>query len=120
MIRGEIEIARSEADSPGGKPRILPIRAAFVGELPYPLNSYLSGLQYALWRGESDTEPLLESLRAVADGGSLSPQPDVLFASPASSHAQRQTSCSGELRTTQAHLEITYAIAFLDCMEIQD
>ena len=46
MVRGEIEIARHHAATDLA-PRILPVRLAFDGPLPYPLNAYLDGIQYA-------------------------------------------------------------------------
>jgi TIR domain len=45
MVRGEIEIARDQASKSSGKPKIIPVRVAFNGTLPYPLNSYLDGIQ---------------------------------------------------------------------------
>lgn len=72
MVKGEIEIARDEAGKSDGKPRILPVRLAYVGPLPYPLNAWLDPIQYALWRGESDTARLLDELVRAAGGVPLS------------------------------------------------
>ena len=62
MVRGEIELARHHAAT-NGSPRILPVRLAFDGPLPYPLNAYLDKIQYAVWAGQADTMRLLGELR---------------------------------------------------------
>lgn len=67
MVRGEIEIAHRQAAS-GTGPRILPVRLAFDGALPYPLNAYLDGIQYATWNDPGDTTRVLDELRAVIAG----------------------------------------------------
>jgi hypothetical protein len=67
MVRGEIEIARRQAAS-GTGPRILPVRLAFDGALPYPLNAYLDGIQYATWKDPGDTTRVLDELQAVIAG----------------------------------------------------
>jgi AAA-like domain/TIR domain len=69
MVRGEIEIARrhSEANS---RPRILPVRVAFEGALPYPLSAYLDPIQYAVWKGPEDTPGLLNKLLSAISGES--------------------------------------------------
>ena len=61
MVRGEIEIARHHAAT-NASPRILPVRLAFDGPLPYPLNAYLDKIQYAVWAGAADTPRLLREL----------------------------------------------------------
>jgi AAA-like domain/TIR domain len=70
MVKGEIEIARRHA-ARAGRPKILPVRVAFEGSLPYPLNAYLDKIQYALWQCESDTERVLEDLLKVLGGGAI-------------------------------------------------
>jgi hypothetical protein len=67
MVRGEIEIARRQSAC-GAGPRILPVRLAFDGSLPYPLNAYLDGIQYAVWNNPGDTSRLLQELRAAMAG----------------------------------------------------
>jgi hypothetical protein len=54
MVRGEIEIARRAAATHAA-PRILPVRVAYDGPLPYPLNAYLDSIQYAVWNEPADT-----------------------------------------------------------------
>jgi len=71
MVKGEIEIARDQMGKSGKGPRILPVRLAFTGSLPYPLNAWLDPLQYILWRGEADTEQIIRSLQAAVAGGEL-------------------------------------------------
>jgi AAA-like domain/TIR domain len=67
MVRGEIELARRQAAS-GSGPRILPVRVAFDGPLPYPLNAYLGGIQYAIWNDVGDTSRLLTELLSAMAG----------------------------------------------------
>jgi hypothetical protein len=67
MVRGEIEIARHHA-AINGAPRILPVRLAFDGPLPYPLSAYLDRIQYATWSNAADTPRLLEELQAALAG----------------------------------------------------
>jgi hypothetical protein len=69
MVRGEIEIARHHA-AIHQTPRILPVRLAFDGTLPYPLNAYLDKIQYAVWTGAEDTPRLLRELLDVVGCGS--------------------------------------------------
>ena len=67
MLRGEIEIARKQSGSSGHGPVILPVRVAYSGPLPYPLNAYLDRLQPSVWTGERDTPKLMVDLaRRVA------------------------------------------------------
>ncbi len=68
MVRGEIEIARHHAATTS-RPRVLPVRIAFDGPLPYPLNAYLDGIQYASWQQAADTGRLLRELLAAMTGG---------------------------------------------------
>lgn len=70
MVRGEIEIARHHAAT-NSCPRILPVRLAFDGPLPYPLNAYLDKIQYALWGGAADTPRLLRELLDVIGRDSI-------------------------------------------------
>ena len=51
-----------------GAPRILPVRVAFDGPLPYPLNAYLDSIQYATWNKPDDTPRLLKELLAAIAG----------------------------------------------------
>jgi len=69
MVRGEIDIARHHAAT-AGRPQILPVRLAFEGPLPYPLNAYLDKIQYALWSGAADTSRLIDQLLDVIAGRS--------------------------------------------------
>ena len=64
MVRGEIEIARAQARV-NATPTILPVRVAFSGSLPYPLNAYLDDIRYASWRGLQDTAQLLHDLQVA-------------------------------------------------------
>jgi hypothetical protein len=85
MVRGEVEIARREA-AKGGRPVILPVRLAFPGTLPYPLNSYLDHIQYALWKDESETGHLEKQILDAVAGKDLPhagrPEPDRTYQGP--------------------------------------
>jgi hypothetical protein len=58
MFAGELQIAHDEAHNRDGKPRILPIRLNFEGELPPEIAGFLNRLQYFLWTGPQDNERL--------------------------------------------------------------
>ena len=74
MVRGEIELARHHAAT-HSIPQILPVRIAFDGPLPYPLNAYLDAIQYATWNGPQETPRLLqELLTAMANGIATGPR----------------------------------------------
>jgi hypothetical protein len=72
MVKGEVEIAREQASKTSATPRILPVRLAYTGPLPYPLNGWLDPIQYAPWRGDSDTEQVIRELIAAIAGTPLS------------------------------------------------
>jgi serine/threonine protein kinase len=66
MLVYELDLARSFAERQNGKPRILPIRVQFEGELPDSLHSILDGINYSLWKDSGDDERIVEDLsRAV-------------------------------------------------------
>jgi hypothetical protein len=67
MLRGEIEMARRRSHV-GHGPVILPVRVAYSGPLPYPLNAYLDSVQSAVWTGAQDTPRLLAELSEVVRG----------------------------------------------------
>lgn len=75
MVKGELEIARDHAAKSGSGPRILPVRLAYSGPLPYPLSAWLDPLQYTLWRGEADTDRLIQELSAAVKGSDLPTSP---------------------------------------------
>src|SRR5581483_2747823 len=70
MLAYEIKIAHETAQYQHGKPRIMPIRVGYEGELPAALASILNPIEYALWRDDQDSEKLkvklLESLHSPA------------------------------------------------------
>jgi hypothetical protein len=82
MVKGEIEMALDQAAKNAGTPRILPVRLAYAGPLPYPLNAWLDPLQYALWQGDADTPHLVQELATAVTGTPL-PRP-ALTLGPAS------------------------------------
>lgn len=63
MVRGEIELVRSIKASE--RPTIIPIRIAFTGQLPYPLNAFLDPLQWVMWSGPHDDPELLRQVGAA-------------------------------------------------------
>ncbi len=67
MVRGEIEIARKQ-EVLTGRPQVLPVRVAFEGALPYPLNAWLDKLQYAQWHDDKDSSALMRSLTEALAG----------------------------------------------------
>jgi hypothetical protein len=87
MVKGEIELARDEQSHTGGRPRILPVRAAYRGALPYPLGSYLDHIQHAFW---DQGQEFSELARIVTDAieGRISPPsvPPVPPGPPAAPH----------------------------------
>jgi hypothetical protein len=62
MLAGELQIAHDEAQKRQGKPRILPVRLDFEGELPSELAGFLNRLQYFLWKSADDHARLLAEL----------------------------------------------------------
>ena len=62
MLGYELELARSYAERQNGKPRLLPIRVRYEGELPDALHSILDGINYSLWQTETDNDRVLEDL----------------------------------------------------------
>jgi hypothetical protein len=52
--------------------RILPVRVAFTGELPYDLGAYLDPIQYVLWEGDRDDALICEAVvQAIVGEGTL-------------------------------------------------
>jgi hypothetical protein len=68
MVKGEIEIARDQQKNGTDRPRLLPVRVAFAGKLPYPLHAWLEPIQYGMWRAKVDTPRVLAEIRAGLDG----------------------------------------------------
>ena len=62
MLSYELELARSFAGRQNGKPRLLPIRVQFQGDLPDSLHSILDGLNYSLWKNSGDDERIIEDV----------------------------------------------------------
>jgi hypothetical protein len=86
MVKDEIELARDQASRSGGTPRILPIRAAFRDQLPYPLGAYLNQIQHAFWDEGQDIGELVrvvsEAILGRADPPSLPPPSQTGVPSP--------------------------------------
>lgn len=74
-VLGEMERAR-RSFAENGKPRILPVRLAYTGQLPYSLGLILDPLQYSLWRGRTESGRIVEELLRAMGGGAL-PSPDL-------------------------------------------
>lgn len=60
-------------------PRILPVRLAYTGTLPYRLSACLEPLQYALWQSASDNEPLAQAILGAINSAAPLPQESVEF-----------------------------------------
>ncbi|HEY5961822.1 MAG TPA: AAA-like domain-containing protein [Polyangiaceae bacterium] len=71
MVRGELEIARRLAAESEHGPKILPVRVSFMLPFPYPLGGYLDGIQWAAWNRDTDTLPLVETIRLALDGSDI-------------------------------------------------
>jgi hypothetical protein len=50
MVRQEVQLAHELTQGLRKRCVILPVRVAFLGELPYDLGAYLDPIQYALWQ----------------------------------------------------------------------
>jgi hypothetical protein len=62
MLTTELQIAHEENQKRRGKPRIMPVRVNFEGELPSEMASVLNRLQYFLWKSPQDNPRLLADL----------------------------------------------------------
>jgi hypothetical protein len=62
MLAGELQIAHEEGQKRHGKPRILPVRVNFEGDLPSEMAAVLNRLQYFLWKEPQDNQRLLSEL----------------------------------------------------------
>jgi hypothetical protein len=68
MVRNEVAVAHKLGDAI----RILPIRIAFDGALPFDLAAYLDPIQYAIWRSSADDQLVADQILAtVIRGASL-------------------------------------------------
>lgn len=72
MVRREIKLAYDLSQRQVDALRILPIRVAFAGELPYDLGAYLDPIQYAKWNGTDAHETItVRILAAIEQAASL-------------------------------------------------
>ena len=78
MVQGEVRMAH-QARRADGRPAILPVRVNYDGRLDYELDSYLSRLQYASWKGQSDSATVLDALLRAAAGRALQEAPAPAF-----------------------------------------
>ena len=62
MIAYEVQIAHEAAQQQEGRPRLLPVRIDYEGELPDQLSSILAPIQYTLWSSAEDDDRLAEEL----------------------------------------------------------
>lgn len=65
MVEDEIQTAYEASQTQSGLPRLLPVRVAYDGPLPAPLEAILAPLQYTAWHGKQDDERLLAALLAA-------------------------------------------------------
>jgi class 3 adenylate cyclase len=62
MLESEVQTAHEASQARGGRPYLLPVRVRYEGPLSEILQQALGTLQYAMWRGPEDDEPLVETL----------------------------------------------------------
>jgi serine/threonine protein kinase len=67
-----------------GQPKILPVRVAYDGLLPYAINDLLEPQQYLTWQGEADDLQVAQDILAAIEG--RLPQSSRLMARPVSPH----------------------------------
>ncbi|MBN1876709.1 MAG: AAA-like domain-containing protein [Anaerolineae bacterium] len=65
MVQYEVSRAAEYRRLQQDHPRILPVRLNYEDLLPYTLAPFLNPLQYALWRADTDTAPLLDDIIAA-------------------------------------------------------
>ncbi|MBI4663007.1 MAG: AAA-like domain-containing protein [Verrucomicrobia bacterium] len=75
MVIGEVEKAYRLSKEPGrsGRPRILPVRLAYREPFDYPLNAYLSHIQWTLLMGPEELPRLIQELTQAVCCGRLAP-----------------------------------------------
>lgn len=74
MVQAEVRRA-SEHRKQQRQPYILPIRLAYEGVLPYPIDACLDPLQYIIWRSETDSERVGQDILAAIAGSLPRQQP---------------------------------------------
>lgn len=67
IVVEEVRIATAQFKETGRQPRILPVRVAFEGALPYDLGAMLNHLHYAQWHGPQEDGALLSALRQAIE-----------------------------------------------------
>ncbi len=75
MLAYELQIAADAALAQQGKPRILPVRVQFSGELPPEMASLLGGRQYFSWEQPGDNEKLLAAIARSLEAPNPAPIP---------------------------------------------
>ncbi len=75
MLAHELQIAHEEGQKRQGKPRILPIRVNFEGELPSEMAGVLNRLQYFLWKNPQDNPRLLTEVVSALEKPTVEQQP---------------------------------------------
>ena len=63
MVEDEILMAHEAQVKREGLPYLLPVRVAYDGPLPEPLDTALGRLQYVYWRGEEDDGMLVSTIQ---------------------------------------------------------
>lgn len=62
MLAEELQMAREASGAQDGRPRILPVRIRYTGNLPEGIAVVLDPIESALWEGPDDTERLQSDL----------------------------------------------------------
>ncbi len=73
MVQAEVKRAY-EYRKRHGRPRILPVRVAYEGLLPYAIDALIDSLQYAIWRHPGDNQRVAQELLTAITGGQLPTQ----------------------------------------------
>lgn len=74
MVRKEITLAHELSQQPDRRFVILPVRANFMGALPYDLGAYLDPIQYAVWKDGEAIDVVAEQLLAAIQQSAALPQ----------------------------------------------
>ena len=67
MVQAEVRRAY-EYRKLQGRPHTLPVRIAYEGLLPYPIDAFLDPLQYVVWQSDTDNERVGREILAAIEG----------------------------------------------------
>jgi hypothetical protein len=67
MVQAEVRRAY-EYRKQQGRPKVLPVRVAYEGMLPYSIEAFIDPLQYAVWNKPADDKKVAQSILAALGG----------------------------------------------------